>query len=276
MPGLDGMATARRLRSDPLTSRARIVLISARTRPADLEQGADAGADEYVIKPFDPDDVVDAVRRLADAAGQLSGARAPLAQHLLHRHDLVLLRGDDRAGHRRARTAPWRARRRTAPSAGRPRGGGSSAAGSRRPSPCRAARAAWPARPGSPSRASAGRARSCASIQDICGMSDWPVCPHASSQPRIWPIWASCPVSMSNASSRTAGSVLLSRTTWPSARPGRGGWPCPGRTRRRPSRRAGGRSVADAGERRSAPHRHRAARRRRPRRARRAATAAGG
>jgi len=65
MPGLDGMTTARRLRSDPLTRRARIVLISARTRPADLEQGAEAGADDYVIKPFDPDDVVDAVRRLA-------------------------------------------------------------------------------------------------------------------------------------------------------------------------------------------------------------------
>jgi len=66
MPGLDGITTARRLRADPATSRARIVLISARTRPADLEQGRDAGADEYVIKPFDPDDVVDAVRRLAD------------------------------------------------------------------------------------------------------------------------------------------------------------------------------------------------------------------
>lgn len=65
MPGLDGIATARRLRTDPLTSRARIVLISARTRPADLERGNDAGADAYVTKPFDPDEIVDAVRRLA-------------------------------------------------------------------------------------------------------------------------------------------------------------------------------------------------------------------
>jgi CheY-like chemotaxis protein len=64
MPGLDGITTARRLREDPLTSRARIVLISARTRPADLERGSDAGADEYVTKPFDPDDLVAAVRRL--------------------------------------------------------------------------------------------------------------------------------------------------------------------------------------------------------------------
>jgi DNA-binding response OmpR family regulator len=65
MPVLDGWATARRLRADPVTSRARIVMISARTRPADVERGQEAGADEYVTKPFDPDDVVAAVRRLA-------------------------------------------------------------------------------------------------------------------------------------------------------------------------------------------------------------------
>jgi CheY-like chemotaxis protein len=65
MPGLDGITTARRLRDDPATSRARIVLISARTRPADVERGSDAGADAYVTKPFDPDDIVEAVRRLA-------------------------------------------------------------------------------------------------------------------------------------------------------------------------------------------------------------------
>jgi CheY-like chemotaxis protein len=65
MPGLDGWATARRLRADPATRRARIVLISARTRPADVERAREAGADAYVTKPFDPDDVVEAVRRLA-------------------------------------------------------------------------------------------------------------------------------------------------------------------------------------------------------------------
>jgi CheY-like chemotaxis protein len=64
MPGLDGITAARRLRADPLTSRVRIVLISARTRPADLERGSNAGADAYVTKPFDPDDLVAAVRRL--------------------------------------------------------------------------------------------------------------------------------------------------------------------------------------------------------------------
>jgi CheY-like chemotaxis protein len=65
MPGLDGIQTAHRLRADPVTARARIVLISARTRPADVERGRDAGADAYVTKPFDPDEIIDTVRRLA-------------------------------------------------------------------------------------------------------------------------------------------------------------------------------------------------------------------
>jgi CheY-like chemotaxis protein len=64
MPNLDGIGAAERLRADPSTSRARIVLISARTRPADVARGRAAGADEYLTKPFDPDAVVDAVRRL--------------------------------------------------------------------------------------------------------------------------------------------------------------------------------------------------------------------
>ena len=68
MPGLDGWGTAERLKADPATSRARIVLISARTRPADVARGQAAGADAYVTKPFDPDEVVEAVRRLAAPA----------------------------------------------------------------------------------------------------------------------------------------------------------------------------------------------------------------
>jgi DNA-binding response OmpR family regulator len=65
MPGLDGWATAERLRADPATSRARIVFISARTRPADMERGSSFGA-AYLTKPFDPEEVVAAVRRLAE------------------------------------------------------------------------------------------------------------------------------------------------------------------------------------------------------------------
>jgi CheY-like chemotaxis protein len=72
MPGLDGWATARRLRADPATRRARIVFITARTRPADVEQGLSFGA-AYLTKPFDPEDIIEIVRRLA-AEPTASGA----------------------------------------------------------------------------------------------------------------------------------------------------------------------------------------------------------
>jgi CheY-like chemotaxis protein len=68
MPGLDGWATAQRLRADPSTRRARIVFISARTRPADVDRGLSLGAEAYLTKPFDPEDVIETVRRLAAAA----------------------------------------------------------------------------------------------------------------------------------------------------------------------------------------------------------------
>jgi CheY-like chemotaxis protein len=69
MPRLDGWATAQRLRADPATKRARIVFISARTRPADVEKGLAIGAEAYLTKPFDPEEVVETVRRLAAPTG---------------------------------------------------------------------------------------------------------------------------------------------------------------------------------------------------------------
>jgi DNA-binding response OmpR family regulator len=69
MPRLDGWATAQRLRADSATKRARIVFISARTRPADVEKGLAIGAEAYLTKPFDPEEVVETVRRLAAPTG---------------------------------------------------------------------------------------------------------------------------------------------------------------------------------------------------------------
>jgi CheY-like chemotaxis protein len=66
MPNMDGWAAAARLRSDPLTAHVRVVLLSARAQEADVRRGARLGVDAYLTKPFDPDDLVDVVRRLAE------------------------------------------------------------------------------------------------------------------------------------------------------------------------------------------------------------------
>ena len=69
MPRLDGWETAARLREDPDLSTVRVVLLSARAQEADLERGQRIGVDAYLTKPFDPDDLVETVRRLVEESG---------------------------------------------------------------------------------------------------------------------------------------------------------------------------------------------------------------
>jgi DNA-binding response OmpR family regulator len=66
MPKLDGWDAAARLRSDPDTAHVRVVLLSARAQEADLKRGSRLGVDFYLTKPFDPDELVAVVRRLAE------------------------------------------------------------------------------------------------------------------------------------------------------------------------------------------------------------------
>ena len=65
MPRLDGWETASRLRADPDTAGIKVVLLSARAQEADLERGSRIGVDAYLTKPFDPDELIEVVRRLA-------------------------------------------------------------------------------------------------------------------------------------------------------------------------------------------------------------------
>jgi CheY-like chemotaxis protein len=68
MPRLDGWETAARLRVLPETAGIKVVLLSARAQDSDIKRGDAIGVDAYVTKPFDPDDLVSTVRRLAEAA----------------------------------------------------------------------------------------------------------------------------------------------------------------------------------------------------------------
>ena len=53
LPGLDGFTIARRIRADPSLAATRIIMITARTAGEDVVRGLEAGADDYVAKPFD-------------------------------------------------------------------------------------------------------------------------------------------------------------------------------------------------------------------------------
>jgi DNA-binding response OmpR family regulator len=52
MPKLDGFEVTRRLRADAATADMRVLLLTARVQEADVSRGFEAGADDYVRKPF--------------------------------------------------------------------------------------------------------------------------------------------------------------------------------------------------------------------------------
>ncbi|MGE0592463.1 MAG: response regulator transcription factor [Vicinamibacterales bacterium] len=52
MPGLDGLEICRRARLEPSTVPLYIVMVTSATQPSDVTDGLDAGADDYIKKPF--------------------------------------------------------------------------------------------------------------------------------------------------------------------------------------------------------------------------------
>jgi CheY-like chemotaxis protein len=66
MPGMDGLETCRQFRQLAGLSDAVIIMVSAKAMPSEEADGIDAGADEYVTKPFDEVELLDVLRRYAN------------------------------------------------------------------------------------------------------------------------------------------------------------------------------------------------------------------
>ena len=62
MPRIDGVEVCRRLRADPATAHLAIIMLTAKSLSADKVVGLTAGADDYLIKPFDTLELVARVR----------------------------------------------------------------------------------------------------------------------------------------------------------------------------------------------------------------------
>jgi DNA-binding response OmpR family regulator len=57
MPGMDGTEICRQIRKDPRTSAIYIILLTARSGREDKIHGLQSGADDYITKPFDRDEL---------------------------------------------------------------------------------------------------------------------------------------------------------------------------------------------------------------------------
>ena len=69
IPGMGGWEVRRRLKEDPETADIPVIVMSARAQDEADEQGYALGVDEYIMKPFDPQELVERVHRLLRPAG---------------------------------------------------------------------------------------------------------------------------------------------------------------------------------------------------------------
>lgn len=77
LPGEDGFAILRRLRKDEKTARLPVMMLTARDSEYDKVAGLDAGADDYLTKPFGVMELVARVKALLRRANTGADGRAP-------------------------------------------------------------------------------------------------------------------------------------------------------------------------------------------------------
>jgi two-component system phosphate regulon response regulator PhoB len=92
LPGQSGVAFARQMRQDERTRQIPIIMLTARGQEQDKVAGLDAGADDYVTKPFSPRELLARVKavlrrrspQLTDEPIEISGLRLDPATHRVH------------------------------------------------------------------------------------------------------------------------------------------------------------------------------------------------
>jgi len=98
MPGMDGYTVCREMRADPLVADVPILFLTAKIKDEDKIAGFNAGADDYITKPFNVDELVMRVRAILRRTKNGSNARAfdsedePLGENMLSDRVLAVVR----------------------------------------------------------------------------------------------------------------------------------------------------------------------------------------
>jgi CheY-like chemotaxis protein len=70
MPRMTGYEACQKIKADPTTSHIPVVFLSAKGQEAEIQTGLDAGASEYFLKPFAPDELTRKVNDLLARKGK--------------------------------------------------------------------------------------------------------------------------------------------------------------------------------------------------------------
>ncbi|MEW5857667.1 MAG: response regulator [Cyanobacteriota bacterium] len=92
MPGFDGYSVLTQLRQDPITALIPFIFLTAKTERADLRQGMQLGADDYLTKPFTRAELLDAIAtrlKKQEAVTLLQGKIQELQQLNIQKDDLL-------------------------------------------------------------------------------------------------------------------------------------------------------------------------------------------
>ena len=73
MPKVNGFEVCRAIKEDLGLAGTYVVMLTAKGQAYDRQQGLEVGADEYVTKPFDPDELLATARRVLGLEGRSGG-----------------------------------------------------------------------------------------------------------------------------------------------------------------------------------------------------------
>ena len=93
LPSLSGIEICRQMRRNPETKNIPVIMLSARGEEDDRVRGLDCGADDYVVKPFSPSELIARIRAV------LRRIRPSLSEKMLSFADVRM----DLTGHRATR-----------------------------------------------------------------------------------------------------------------------------------------------------------------------------
>jgi two-component system, OmpR family, alkaline phosphatase synthesis response regulator PhoP len=62
MPRMNGMEVCQRVKQNPKLDNVYIIILTAKGQEVDKQKGLDVGANRYMTKPFDPDEILDIAR----------------------------------------------------------------------------------------------------------------------------------------------------------------------------------------------------------------------
>lgn len=70
MPKMTGYEACKRIKAEPDISNTPVIFLSAKGQENEIEQGLAAGAEEYLLKPFAPDQLVEQVKAVLGKFGK--------------------------------------------------------------------------------------------------------------------------------------------------------------------------------------------------------------